>query len=257
MDDDALTGFHLVLPIRKWEGLSIFLARLMIKLDPDRQIDEERLDVILRSNADAIVVGGTQGITVEKVRSLLKRVHSFSREIILEVTDASCALEGPYRYWVPVVLNAGDPHWIIRAHARAIRRWKDPHITDRLVPVGYIVLNEESAVAALTGADAMIDDEELVGLCQVGHYLFRFPLIYIEYSGKWGCMDRLARIRGRIPQAPLVYGGGIREGWQARTVASLVDTVIVGNMIYEAQDANELESQLHTICQAIRTDDGG
>nr|WP_049754124.1 heptaprenylglyceryl phosphate synthase [Heliomicrobium modesticaldum] len=229
------------------------MAKMILKLDPDRQLDDERLRVILRSDVDAIVVGGTQGITPEKVKVLLDRLQGFPREIILEVTDARCAAEGAHRFWVPVVLNSRDPHWIVRAHARAIGQWKDPHLTDRLLPVGYIVLNEESAVASLTVADTTLDDEELIGLCMVGHYLFRFPFIYIEYSGKWGCMDRLARIRGRVPQVPLVYGGGIRESWQARTAASLVDTVVVGNMLYE-NHAQELESRLRMFCQAIRAD---
>ncbi|WP_170292034.1 geranylgeranylglyceryl/heptaprenylglyceryl phosphate synthase [Heliobacterium mobile] len=226
----------------------------MIKLDPDRIIDKERLQAVMGCGADAIIIGGTQGITGQKINDLWEEVRPFPGKKIIEITNVECLLEGADEYWVPVVLNSSNPKWILGTHARAfhqIKRWNGQTLPRNLFPVGYIVLNPESAVAACTEADTQIDDDDMAGLAQVGHLLFRFPWIYIEYSGSFGSMDRLARLSGKAPALPLIYGGGIQWGWQAKQAAQFAHVVVVGNLVYESEN---LEADLREIRHAVSRD---
>ena len=45
--------------VREWSHV--------FKLDPDKNISDEDLEMICESGTDAIIVGGTDGITLEKV----------------------------------------------------------------------------------------------------------------------------------------------------------------------------------------------
>ncbi|MBC9785749.1 heptaprenylglyceryl phosphate synthase [Heliobacterium chlorum] len=227
---------------------------MMIKLDPDRPLDQERLLAVMGCDADAIIIGGTQGITGQKINDLWEEIKPFPGRKIIEITGAECLVEDADEYWVPIVLNSTDPKWILGAHAKAIQqvnRWNGLSLPGNVFPVGYIVLNPESAVAVCTEANTQIDDDHMTGLAQVGHLLFRVPWIYIEYSGSFGSMDRLARLSGKIPAIPLIYGGGIKRGWQAKQAAQFARVVVVGNLVYESEN---LEADLREIRHAVRRD---
>lgn len=223
---------------------------LMIKLDPDRPLDTDRLHAVMDSGAEGIIIGGTQSITREKVIFLWNKVRSFPGRRILEITDLASAIGDVDEYWIPVVLNANEPEWIIKAQARAISQLSTAIPWEKISSIGYIVLNGNSAVATVTGANTQISDDELFGLVMAGHKLFGLPWLYIEYSGRWGDIERLARLRGKAPTVPLIYGGGIRRGWQAKTMSQFCDIIVVGNMIYEERD---LKSALRDIRQATQS----
>ncbi|OUN01462.1 MAG: geranylgeranylglyceryl/heptaprenylglyceryl phosphate synthase [Paenibacillaceae bacterium ZCTH02-B3] len=211
--------------------------RHVFKLDPDRAIDDRTLERVCRSGTDAVLLGGSSGVTYGKTVELLTRVRRYEVPCALEVTDPSLAVPGFDGYFVPMVLNARHRDWWIGRHAEALRRF------GRLVPwditagEAYIVLNGDSAVARVTDADTGLDADGVAAYCQLADRLWRVPVVYLEYSGVFGDMELVRRVRGMLKQARLFYGGGVRSPQQAREAARAAHTVVVGNAVYDDPDA--------------------
>lgn len=226
--------------------------RAVVKLDPDRGLPDSALDQVLEAAPDALVVGGTQGITAEKVLALLSRLERSRTRIPvwLEVSAGEAAIPGVGGYLIPHVLNAGDPRWCGRAQAAALASliprfgWIVPW--DRLWPAAYLVLNPDSAVARLTGS-APPPPDEAVGYAALAGRLLRLPLLYVEYSGRLGdlaLVDRLRRAAG--PSCRVWYGGGIDGPAPAAAAARRAHTVVVGNA------AHTSPGRLAGIVEAVR-----
>lgn len=227
--------------------------RHLTKLDPDRPLDGRRLAGVLRSGTDALVVGGTQGITPQAVRSLLERVAGCGLPVALEVSSPAALVLGADLYLVPFVLNAGDPYWLAGAHQQALRDfadWRD-EFWQAVVPEAYIVLNPDSAVARLTRANAPLSPEDAVAYGRCAEGLFGAPVVYLEYSGCYGDARLVARVARALTRSRTFYGGGIDRPERAAEMAALVDTVVVGNLAH----AGEPELLAETVA-AVRSTTG-
>ncbi|MBN3523795.1 heptaprenylglyceryl phosphate synthase [Paenibacillus apiarius] len=218
-----------VIPIDSW--------RHVFKLDPDKEIDDEALNRICMSGSDAIAVGGSSGVTFENTVDLLARIRRYELPVVLEVSNLDAVVPGFDAYLIPMVLNTPNPDWIIGQHQRAIQQYGYMIPWDLLIPEGYIILNPDATAAKLTEADAGITTAETVAHAQVADKLMRLPIVYVEYSGMYGDMERVSKVKGALRQAQLFYGGGIRTTEQARAAAAAAHTVVVGNIVYEDLDA--------------------
>ncbi|WP_215143631.1 heptaprenylglyceryl phosphate synthase [Exiguobacterium qingdaonense] len=220
--------------------------RHVFKLDPNKRLTDEALQALIHSGTDAFLIGGTDGVDAENTFALYARVRDTGIPVALEISQPSQIIHGFDHYFVPTVLNAGTPEWVIGHHARAFERYG--HVFDsRLVTAqGYLVLNPDAKVAKVTESRCDLSLEEAVSYAEVGHHLFRLPSLYIEYSGRFGDVDVLKEIRLALPDAHLFYGGGIDGEETARLMGAYADTVVVGNIIYE-----DLVGALATV-QALR-----
>ncbi|KHF28187.1 Heptaprenylglyceryl phosphate synthase [Anoxybacillus sp. BCO1] len=80
--------------------------RHVFKLDPNKEITDEQLEQVCESGTDAIIVGGTDGVTLENVIDLLARVRRFSVPCALEVSNIEAITPGFDYYFIPMVLNS-------------------------------------------------------------------------------------------------------------------------------------------------------
>lgn len=206
--------------------------RHVFKLDPDRDIGEEELRAVCQSGTDAILVGGSTGVTYENTSLLLSRIQDYGVPCALEVSDLTAVVPGFDAYMIPMVLNTPDPAWIIGHHRRGVERYGDFIPWELLLAEGYIVLNENSAVARLTGADTGLSADEAAACAHVADKLMALPIVYLEYSGSYGDVETMKTVRDAVSHARLFYGGGVVGPEQAQLAASLADTVVVGNIVY-------------------------
>jgi len=207
--------------------------RHVFKLDPDREISDEALEAVCRSGTDAILVGGSSGVTYENTVDLLARIRRYEVPCALELTDPECAVPGFDGYFIPMVMNAKDADWLIGHQTSAIEEFGAFLPWDSVAGEAYIVLNGESTAARVSGADCGISDSRAVAYGQLADRLWRVPVVYLEYSGAFGDMKLVRKVREELRQARLFYGGGIRTSEQAREAGRAADTVIVGNAIYD------------------------
>jgi len=205
--------------------------RHITKLDPDREISEEDLKIIVESGTDAIMISGTQNVTAENVNHLVSMLSSYDIPKILEPSNPeSIIYEGVDYVFVPSVLNA-DVKWLRDIHVKWIKsddiRW------DMIVPEAYIVLNPSSAVAVLTNANTALSVEDVVAYGIFAERFLRFPIVYIEYSGKFGDISIVRALREALSGASLFYGGGINSAERAAEMLKYADVIVVGNVVYE------------------------
>jgi putative glycerol-1-phosphate prenyltransferase len=224
----------LIVDIRQWKHV--------FKLDPDRELADAALDQICMSGTDGIMVGGSTGITFDNTVDLLARIRQYEVPIVLEVSNQDAIVPGFDLFLIPVVLNAGDPQWIVGQHHQALKEYGAILNWDEVLAEGYVILNGQAAAAQLTSADTMLNARDVVAYARMADKLFHMPIVYIEYSGQFGDMEIVRRSKEALEHARLFYGGGIDSLDKARLAAQAADTIVVGNIIY-----SDLEQALQTV----------
>lgn len=216
--------------------------RHVFKLDPAKDISDEALEKICESGTDVIVVGGTDGVTLDGVLDLLVRVRRFEVPIALEISAIDSVTPGYDYYFIPTVLNSDDPKWIKNLHHEAIKEYGDIMVWDELVAEGYCILNPNCKVAEVTNAKTDLSIDDVVAYARMAENFFRLPVFYVEYSGTYGNIEVVSAVKNELKNTRLFYGGGIKSAEQAAEMAKYADTVVVGNIIYE-----DLKAALATV----------
>lgn len=220
--------------IREW--------RHVFKLDPNKEITDENLEKICESKTDAIIVGGTDGVTLEKVLDLMARVRRYTVPCVLEVSSIDCITPGFDLYFIPSVLNSKDPKWIVDLHHQAIKEYGDIMNWDEILFQGYCILNEDCKVAKLTKARTELSMDDVNAYAMLAEKMFHLPIFYLEYSGTYGETEIVKEVSKVLTSTKLFYGGGIEGLEQAREMAAYADVIVVGNIIY-----TDIEKALSTV----------
>lgn len=220
--------------------------RHVFKLDPDRELDDEALDRICTSGTDAVIVGGSSGVTFDNTVDLMSRIRRYEVPCALEVSSEDAAVPGFDYYFIPLVLNTSHGEWIAGRQIEALRKYGSFIPWGQTAAEGYLILNAGAEAARLTGAQTDLDAEAVAAHVYMADRLMRLPVLYIEYSGIFGDMKLLKRVRGLLTGSRLFYGGGIDCAEKARQAAAAAHTVVVGNALYD-----RLDDALETV-QAVR-----
>ena len=77
------------------------------------------------------------------------------------------------------------------------------------------------------------DEEDVIAYARMAEHLFKLPVFYMEYSGMYGDPEIVRAASRILENTKLFYGGGIKNAEDAKDMAEIADTVIVGNIIYE------------------------
>ncbi|MFW6448893.1 MAG: phosphoglycerol geranylgeranyltransferase, partial [Halobacteriota archaeon] len=199
-----------------WTGWSHLL-----KVDPDKPLPPgvSYADLVA-TGTDAIVVGGTTGVTAEKMTRVVEACVDLGVGVYQEPSNPEAVvLDSPVDgYLVPVVLNAGDVFWVTGAHKDWLAGGGQIDWV-RTVTEAYVVLNPDSSVATYTGADCDLESREVAAYATVAEQLLGQEIVYIEYSGRLGDPAMVAAAAAAVEDATLFYGGGIRTYEDARAMA--------------------------------------
>jgi putative glycerol-1-phosphate prenyltransferase len=214
--------------IREW--------RHVFKLDPNKEISDEHLELVCESGTDAIIVGGTDGVTLENVLDLLGRIRRFSVPCVLEISNLESITPGFDFYFIPMVLNSRETKWIIDLHHDAVKQFGDVMNWDEIWMEGYCILHKHCKAAMLTAANTELGEEDVVAYARMAEHMYRLPIFYLEYSGAYGDPRLVQRVKQVLTKTQLFYGGGIKAAKQAEEMAQYADTVVVGNIVYEDID---------------------
>ncbi|MBP2240899.1 putative glycerol-1-phosphate prenyltransferase [Cytobacillus eiseniae] len=207
--------------------------RHVFKLDPDKSISDAQLERICESGTDAIIVGGTDGITLEKVLDLMARVRRYTVPCVLEVSSIDSITPGFDFYFIPTVLNSKETKWITGLHHEAVKEYGDVMNWDEIFVQGYCILNEDCKAAKLTKAKTELTIDEIRAYAMMAEKMFHLPIFYLEYSGTFGNYDTVQEVKKVLEKTSLFYGGGIETVEQAKEMAKAADVIVVGNIIYK------------------------
>ncbi|RDY70554.1 heptaprenylglyceryl phosphate synthase [Halobacillus trueperi] len=225
----------------------------VFKLDPNKTITDAELKKICTSGTDAIIVGGTDGITFENVMDMQERIEAYDISFVLEVSDIEAITLGFDAYFIPLVLNSGDKKWMIDVQHQAIKEYADVIEWEDMLPEGYCVLNPEAKVFKRTDC-SLPDYEDVLAYARMAEHIFRLPVFYMEYSGTYGNPGLVKDVARELKNTSLVYGGGITSEEQASEMAAYADVIVVGDVIYD-----NLEVALKTVeaVKSMKMKDGG
>ncbi len=216
--------------------------RHIFKLDPERSISDESLGQLCQSGTHAIMVGGSSGVTYANTEDLLLRIRQYPIPCVLEISNQDAIVPGFDLFLVPIVLNTDDAQWIVGHHHRAIKVYGDLLPWGDIIAEAYVILNAQSTAAVLTKANPYQDKQDLISYARMADKLFHFPILYLEYSGKFGDMELVSRVSSVLTETKLFYGGGIDSLVKAQEAAQYAHTIVVGNAIYD-----NLEQALETV----------
>ncbi len=230
----------LMYDVRQW--------RHAFKLDPNKEIESDDLEKVCESGTDAIIVGGTDGVTLEKVLDLMARIRRYSVPCVLEVSNMESITPGFDLYFIPSVLNSRKARWINGVHHEAIKEYGPFIDWDEMIVEGYCILNESCKAAQLTNADTNLEIDDVIAYATMAEKMFNMPVFYIEYSGSYGDPTLVQAVQKQLNKTTLFYGGGISTAKQAAEMGQYADVIIVGNALY-----NNFHEALKTV-QAVKSD---
>jgi putative glycerol-1-phosphate prenyltransferase len=210
--------------------------RHVYKLDPNKDISDDRLEKLCESGTDAVMVGGTDGVTLEKVLELMARIRRYTVPCILEVSSMESVTPGFDLYFIPTILNSNDTKWITGLHHQAVLEFGEIMDWEEIVMEGYCILNEECKAAKLTSAITTATTEEVKAYAMMAEKMFHLPIFYLEYSGKYGDPHLVSEVKKVLENTVLFYGGGISTVDQAAEMAEKANVIVVGNAIYDDFD---------------------
>lgn len=220
--------------VREWNHV--------FKLDPNKNISDENLERICESGTDAVIIGGSDGVTLENVLHLMSRVRRYTVPCVLEISTIDSVTPGFDLYFIPTVLNSNDTKWIKGLHHQAVKEYGEIIDWEEILVQGYCILNKDCKAATLTGAVTALSIEDVKAYAMLAEKMFHLPIFYMEYSGVYGDPAVVAEVKKTLEKTTLFYGGGIKSIEQAKEMAALADVIVVGNIIYE-----NLELALETV----------
>ena len=99
--------------------MDITTWRHAFKLDPAKTIRDEEIELLAESGTDGIIIGGSDGVTLDNVLDLLMRIRRYSVPLALEVSTIESITPGFDFYFIPTVLNCAETKWINGIHHEA------------------------------------------------------------------------------------------------------------------------------------------
>ncbi|WP_135828680.1 phosphoglycerol geranylgeranyltransferase [Halorussus halobius] len=206
----------------------------VVKLDPDKSLAPgETFEDVCETGTDALEIGGTTGMTEEKMERVIAACGTYDVPVYQEPSNPAVVVEREELdgYLVPTVLNAGDPFWLAGAHKEWVRMddvdWSRTHAE------GYVVLNPEASVAEYTEADCDLSAEDVAAYAEVAEHQLGQPVVYVEYSGTFGDPELVAAAADALDESALFYGGGVHDYETAREMGRHADTVVVGDLVHD------------------------
>ena len=206
----------------------------VLKIDPDKPlVDGETFEDVCRTGTDAIEIGGTLGMTEEKMQRVIDACAEHGVPLYQEPSNPSVVIDSPALdgYLIPTVFNSTDPFWIVGAHTEWVRL-ENGLDWDRTTTEAYIVLNPNASVAEYTDADCEQSADDVASFARVAEKMFGQEIIYIEYSGTFGDPEIVGAAHDAIDDSTLFYGGGIGGYDAAYEMGSHADVVVVGDLLH-------------------------
>jgi putative glycerol-1-phosphate prenyltransferase len=223
----------------EWEDFGMYDFREwrhVFKLDPNKEISDDKLEKICESGTDAVIVGGTDGVTLENTLDLMARIRRYTVPCVLEVSSIETVTPGFDLYFIPTILNSNDTNWITGLHHQAVKEFGEIMDWEELVMEGYCILNGDCKAAKLTHANAELSLDDVKAYAMMAEKMLHLPIFYLEYSGKYGDVEIVSNVKKVLEKTILFYGGGIATVEQAAEMAKHADVIVVGNAIYEHFD---------------------
>lgn len=184
----------------------------------------------------AIMVGGSTCNSTAHLDSVVRAIRRTVRvPIILFPNNVTGISRHADAIWFMSLLNSVDPYFLIGAQVLGAPMVKKYGL--EALPLGYIIVGE-GGTAGIVGRAVPISytKPELAAVHALTAQYFGMRFVYLEAGSGASQPVPSAMIKTvrQVIDIPLIVGGGIRNGEQAKAaVASGADVIVTGNIIEE------------------------
>ena len=220
----------------------------MTLLDPDKQSSTEAATMSSEAAAagtDAIMIGGSTGVTQEKVDATILAIKKGVRiPVILFPANAGNLSPHADAVYFMSLLNSRDPRLIIgeqRLAAPIVRAWEL-----ETIPMAYLVIEPGMRAGEVGDADLISRKNPIVAVqFALAAQMLGMKLVYLEAGSgaPHPVPDHLIRAVREAIDIPIVVGGGIRTPEAAQTATRAgADIVVTGTIVEVAREGNALRA---------------
>ena len=224
-------------------------------LDPDKQSPDEAGEMALQAaqgGTDAIMLGGSIGVMQNELDATILAIkEKTSLPTILFPGDVSGMSRHADAILFMSLLNSRNPYFIIGAQVAGAPVVKRMGI--EAIPMGYLIV-EPGGMAGYVGDARLVPREkpELAAAYGLAAQYLGMKLLYLE--GGSGIKEpipaeTIAVVKSQL-DIPVIVGGGIRSGRDAKKAALAgADIIITGTIV---EDTGDVRKKIEEITRAIR-----
>jgi phosphoglycerol geranylgeranyltransferase len=209
--------------------------------------------VAARIGTDAIMVGGSTGITTLNMDAIVKEIRLHSRRLPIILFPSSAAAISRYAdaIYFMSLLNSRNVRHIVREQAKGAPVVKKMGIEP--ISMGYLIIEPGMKVGEVGEAEVIPRDniDETVGYALAAQYL-GMQLLYLEAGS--GAPEpvppKMIMAVKHESRIPLIVGGGIRTKTNVDNILGAGADIIVTGTAIEAAD--DLNAKLTEIIGAVK-----
>lgn len=221
-------------------------------IDPDKTPGSEAgrtAKVAADLGSDAVLLGGSTGITRGRMGEAARAVHSMAGlpVIIFPQGPESITPEADALLFMSL-LNSRDVRMIIRAQAQSALGIQSLGL--ETIPLGYVIVAPGMKVGEVGQADCV--ERHDVASAQgyaLAAEMFGMRLLYLEAGSGAPSPVPAAMIREvrKTVRIPIIVGGGIRQAADARTAIDAGADILVTGTVVEDEGGNALAPILREV----------
>ncbi len=224
-------------------------------IDPDEQspkVSGELAEALEEVGSDAIMVGGSTGITQENLDNTVREMKNVTDLPIIHFpTEAGAISPHVDAIYFMSMLNSKDLNKVVGEQVVGA-----PHIKKlgiQTLPMGYVVVEPGMTVGKVGRADPIPrDDPQMAVNFGLAAQYFGMKLFYLEAGS--GAPEpvpvKMIKACKENLEIPLVVGGGIREPEQAERIAEVgADVIVTGTVLEEALN---IDLKLKKLIKALK-----
>lgn len=227
----------------------------MTLIDPDKQSAPQAgklAAIAVELGTDAIMVGGSTGVTQKKMDDTIIEIKKNSRvPVIIFPTSAAAISRYADAIYFMSLLNSKSPVFLIKQQAIGAPAIKKMGIEP--ISMGYIVVEPGMKVGEVGMAEPVPRDrvDIAVGYALAAEF-FGMSLVYLE-AGSGAPQpvpsEMITAVKREL-SIPLIVGGGIKSAENAENaVKAGADIIVTGTIIEESSDH---EKNLGRIIKAVK-----
>jgi len=222
-------------------------------IDPEKAPPKTAAEIACmaeKGRTAAIMVGGSTITSTQQLEDTVKTIKKAVKvPVILFPNNITGICRHADAIWFMSLLNSSDPYFIFGAHVLGAPLVKKFGLEP--IPMGYIIVGE-GGVASIVGRAFPIpfDRPELaVGHALAAEYLgMRFVYLEAGSGVKRPVPPTMVQAVKSMINVPLIVGGGIRTGQQAReTVEAGADMVVTGNITEKSAPDSQLKELISNV----------
>lgn len=208
------------------------------------------------SRTACIMVGGSTLVLTSNLDLIVKAVREAVKiPVILFPNNVTGISKYADAVWFMSLLNSSDPFFIAGAQVLGAPLIKKFDLEP--IPLGYIVIGEGGSVGVIGRVSPIpYDKPELAAAHALAAQYFGMRFVYLEAGSgaKQPVPSEMIRMVKKVVDVPLIVGGGIRTGEQAKeAVGAGADILVTGTVIEELGGGNVIRE----LIEGIRSIRGG